>query len=58
MSDTPEKEGEWEFSVDEVTEGGQVQPEPEPIDPGSPTVEGVFFVLLGVALTVFVLVGF
>lgn len=58
MSDTPDEEGDWEFSLDEVTEGGQVHPEPEPIEPGAPTAEGVFFVLLGVGLTVFVLVGF
>jgi len=56
MSDN--EEGEWEFSLDEVTEGGQTQHEPEPIEPGSPSAEGVFFVLLGVALTVYVLVGF
>jgi hypothetical protein len=41
-----------------VTEGGQVHPEPEPIEAGSPTAEGVFFVLLGIGLTIFVLVGF
>mgnify|MGYP006282987143 FL=1 len=58
MSNTPDEDGEWEFSLDEVTEGGQVQPQPEPIEPGVPTAEGVFFVLLGIALTVFVLVGF
>jgi hypothetical protein len=57
MSDTPD-DGDWEFSLDEVTEGGQVQFEPEPIEPGSPTVEGVFFVLVGVTLTLFVLFGF
>lgn len=57
MSDTPD-EGDWEFSLDEVTEGGQVQSEPKPIEPGAPTAEGVFFLLVGVALTVFVLVGF
>lgn len=58
MSDTPpEEDGDWQFNLDEVTEGGQVEYEPEPIEPGSPTLEGAFFVLLGVALTVFVLVG-
>lgn len=51
-------EDEWEFSLEEVTEGGQVHPEPEPIEAGSPTAEGVFFVLLGVGLSIIVLVGF
>ena len=53
-----ETDEEWEFSLEEVTEGGQVYPEPEPIEAGSPTAEGVFFVLLGIGLTIFVLVGF
>lgn len=57
MSDTPDDEGDWQFSLDEVAEGGQVEYEPEPIEPGSPTAEGVFFVLLGVTLTLFVFVG-
>ena len=48
---------EWEFTLDEVTEGGQVYPEPEPIEAGSPTAEGVLFVLVGVALALVVLVA-
>ena len=61
MSDTAtdgDDEGEWQFSLDEVTEGGQQQPEPEPIEPGDPSVEGAFFLLLGIGLTLFVLFGF
>lgn len=61
MSDvSPEDDNnskEWQFTLDEVDEDGQVYPEPEPIEAGSPTTEGVLFVLVGVALTLFVLVG-
>lgn len=49
---------EWEFSLDEVTEGGQQQPPADPIEPGDPSLEGSVFVLLGIALTLFVLFGF
>jgi hypothetical protein len=56
-TDDADEGGEWQFSLDEVTEGGQVEFEPDPIEPGSPTFEGVFFVLLGVVLTLVVLFG-
>jgi hypothetical protein len=60
MSDSAtddDEEREWQFGLDEVTEGGQKQPTPDPIEPGDPSLEGVFFVLLGIALTLFVLFG-
>lgn len=49
MSDSRD-EGEWRFELDEVDEDGVVQPERDPIDPGSPSMENVLFMLLGVAL--------
>lgn len=61
MSDSAtegEEEGEWQFSLDEVTEGGQDHPAPPPIEPGNPSFEGAFFLLLGIALTLFILFGF
>ncbi|WP_248897704.1 DUF7312 domain-containing protein [Haloplanus halobius] len=42
------EESTWRFAVDEV---GEDAPEPETIDPGSPTLENAVFVLLGVLLT-------
>jgi hypothetical protein len=60
-SATDEEEGEWQFGLDDVTEGGQKEPErppAPPIEPESPTLEGTVFVLLGVVLSLYVLVGF
>jgi hypothetical protein len=41
-------ESPWRFAVDEV---GEDAPEPETIEPESPELENVAFVLLGVALS-------
>jgi hypothetical protein len=41
-------ESPWRFALDEV---GEDAPEPETIDPGSPELENVAFVLLGVVLS-------
>ncbi|MEF8802432.1 MAG: hypothetical protein V5A38_03210 [Halolamina sp.] len=60
MSDSAtdgDEESEWQFNLDEVTEGGQQQPTPPPIERGDPSLEGAFFVLLGIALTLIVLFG-
>ncbi|MFB6220704.1 MAG: hypothetical protein ABEH90_04625 [Halolamina sp.] len=59
MSDsaTDDEEGEWQFGLEDVTEGGQKRPAPPPIEPGSPSLEGTVFILLGVALTLYVLFG-
>jgi len=40
-------EGEWRFGLDEVGEEADVGP--DPIEPGSPSVENAAFFLLGVA---------
>ncbi len=60
MSDSvsDDGDGEWEFGLDDVTEGGQKRPPAPPIEPGSPSLEGAVFLLLGVGLTLYVLVGF
>lgn len=42
---------EWAISLDDLGDDGERPPEREPIEPGSPTIEGVAFVVLGVALT-------
>ncbi|WP_135851906.1 DUF7312 domain-containing protein [Halorussus salinus] len=48
---------DWKYDTDEVGEDGY---EPEqaddvpPIEPGSPTLENTFFVLLGIATTLFI----
>ena len=46
--DREEDESPWRFSLDEVGE----EAEPEPIEPGRPTLENVVFVLLGIGLAV------
>jgi len=53
--DTETEESEWQFGLDEVGPDGIVEAEPEPLEPGRPSVENVFFILLGIALTVFLL---
>ncbi len=45
------EEQEWRFAVDEVGPDGIVEPEREPIEPESPDIENVVFVLLGVVAT-------
>ena len=47
---------EWRFGLDEVDEHGVVQ-EREPLEPGRPAPENVFFVLVGVALALVLLSG-
>lgn len=51
MSD-PEDDGEWRFGLDEVGEEaeGPIEPEREPLEPESISLENVAFVLLGVLL--------
>jgi hypothetical protein len=45
-----EDEGEWRFGVDEVGEEAEDDfPDPDPIEPGSPSAENVAFFVLGVA---------
>ncbi len=50
---------EWAVSLDDLGDDGDESEgyQPEPIEPGSPTVEGVAFVVLGAALTLVVLFG-
>jgi len=43
-------DGEWRFGLDDVGEDAEPAGRPEP-EPGSPSVENVAFVLLGVAAT-------
>ncbi|WP_129114844.1 DUF7312 domain-containing protein [Halegenticoccus tardaugens] len=45
--------GDWRFSVDEVGEDGKA--DEQTLEPGSPSIENAFFVLLGVFGTLFVL---
>ena len=52
---TPTEEREWQFGLDEVGPDGLVEDEPEPLEPGQPTLENVFFVLLGVVGTLLLL---
>lgn len=44
-------EPQWQFGVDEV---GEDAPEPDTIEPETPVLENVVFVLLGIALSAFV----
>jgi hypothetical protein len=46
---------EWQFELDEVGPDGAVEAEPEPLEPGTPTLENTLFVLLGVAGTLLLL---
>jgi hypothetical protein len=45
---------EWKYDTDEVGEDGYEPEEPEPLEPGSPTVENAFFVVLGVGTMLFI----
>lgn len=54
MSGDPDsEEGEWQFGVEDV--GEDAEPVQEPIEPGSPSIENVVFVLIGVLLAVVIL---
>lgn len=60
MSDSPDAsaDGEWAVSLEDLEEDGEATVhEAEPIEPESPTLEGVAFVVLGVLLTLVVLVA-
>jgi hypothetical protein len=46
---------EWQFGLDEVGPDGIVEEEPEPLEPGQPRLENVFFVLVGVVGTLVLL---
>jgi hypothetical protein len=48
-------EEEWQFGLDEVGPDGVVEPEPEPLEPGQPSLENVVFVLIGVVGTLLLL---
>jgi hypothetical protein len=50
----PEDDEEWQFALDEVGPEGQIEAE-ESIEPGEPKLENVLFVLLGIALTLWIL---
>jgi hypothetical protein len=57
MSAVPEEdredeaeESQWRFTLEEV--GEDAAPSPDPIEPGSPSLENAAFVLLGVVLSV------
>jgi hypothetical protein len=52
--DREEDESPWRFALDEV---GEDAAEPEPIEPGTPGLENVVFVLLGVALALLAFYG-
>ncbi|NHX37127.1 MULTISPECIES: DUF7312 domain-containing protein [Halolamina] len=54
---TESADDEWAISLEDLEEGESARPQPAPIEPGDPTVEGVAFVVLGVALTLVVLLG-
>ena len=46
---------DWKYELDEVGEDAEPdEPDPE-LEPGSPSLENVFFVVLGVAATLFAL---
>jgi hypothetical protein len=50
-----DEDDEWEFGLDEVGPDGVVESEPEPLEPGQPTLENTVFVLLGVVGTLLLL---
>jgi hypothetical protein len=55
VAETAADESQWEFGLDEVGPDGIVDSEPEPLEPGQPRLESVFFVLLGVVGTLLLL---
>jgi len=54
---TESADDEWAISLEDLEEGDAERPQLAPIEPGDPTIEGVAFVVLGVALTLVVLLG-
>jgi hypothetical protein len=46
---------EWQFGLDDVGPDGVIEEEPDPIEPETPRLENVIFVLLGVVGTLFLL---
>lgn len=54
-SDTEADDSEWRFSIDEVGPEAESRAEPEPLEPGSPSLEHVAFVLIGVVGTLLLL---
>ncbi|WP_372909685.1 hypothetical protein [Salinigranum sp.] len=46
---------EWTFGLDEVGPDGAVESDPEPLEPGRPSLENTVFVLLGVVGTLLLL---
>ncbi|WP_380675951.1 DUF7312 domain-containing protein [Salinigranum sp. GCM10025319] len=55
VAETTTEEEEWQFGLDEVGPDGIIEPEPEPLEPGTPTIENVIFVLVGVVGTLLLL---
>ena len=41
-------EDEWQFGLDEVGPDGALEAEPDPIEPETPELENVLFVLVGI----------
>lgn len=53
-----DEDGEWAVTLEDLEADDEPErPPARPIEPGSPTVEGMVFVVLGVALTLVVLVS-
>ena len=44
---------DWEYALDDV--GPEADPEQEPLEPGSPSLENAAFVALGVVITLLLL---
>ncbi|MES3517292.1 MAG: hypothetical protein PPP58_06480 [Natronomonas sp.] len=68
VDESAETDEEWRFSLEDIERREAEQaadaetddaeaaapPEPEPLEPGSPTIEGVVFFLLGAAVAIFI----
>jgi len=50
---TDDGDDNWEYALDDV--GPEADPEREPLEPGSPSLENAAFVALGVAITLLLL---
>lgn len=46
---------DWQYELDEV--GPDAEPEPDAVEPGSPSLENVAFFVLGIALAVVLVVS-
>lgn len=46
---------DWKYDTDEVGEDGYEPEKPDPLEPGSPTAENAFFVVLGVGTMLFLI---